>query len=34
MTTFRDLHHANTPLQLPNAWDGGRAMAATAYWDM
>ncbi|GAA4657548.1 isocitrate lyase/PEP mutase family protein [Arthrobacter cryoconiti] len=31
MATFRELHHANAPLLLPNAWDMGSALAfATA----
>lgn len=27
MAAFRDLHHADTPLLLPNAWDLGSALA-------
>lgn len=30
MTTFQELHHAATPLVLPNAWDVGSAQAFVA----
>lgn len=29
MSTFRELHHGDTPLVLPNAWDAGSALAFT-----
>ncbi|MHA7306224.1 hypothetical protein ACX80E_13430 [Arthrobacter sp. TMN-49] len=30
MATFRELHHGDAPLLLPNAWDVGSALAVTA----
>ena len=30
MTTFHELHHGDTPLVLPNAWDVGSALAFAA----
>lgn len=30
MATFKELHHANAPLLLPNAWDVGSALAFAA----